>query len=108
MNYSKAIRTARALKGIQQKQLAARSGLDPSHISLIESGKRKPSTGTVERIAEALDIPFHVLTLLGSETSDLKSASPLQIRAIGESLAGVLTGENAKPRQRSKKRHPGR
>lgn len=47
MNYGKAIRVARAIAGMEQKQLAAKANLNPSHISLIEKGARRPSTRAI-------------------------------------------------------------
>jgi len=71
MDYGKALRIARAIAGLQQKELAELAGIDPSHISLIEVGKRKPSVDMVEKLAKALQIPEHLFTLLAAESEDL-------------------------------------
>jgi transcriptional regulator with XRE-family HTH domain len=54
MDYGKAVRVARAISGIQQKELADRAGLNSSYVSLIEMGKRKPSLKAVRALSSAL------------------------------------------------------
>ena len=90
MNYSKAIRVARSLADISQGQLADRADIDRSYLSLIESGKRMPSVETIEKIAQALKIPFHLLSLLGSEEADIKKASHEQIASLSVALTKLL------------------
>jgi transcriptional regulator with XRE-family HTH domain len=50
------IRKLRDEKGWNQTELGFRAGASPSIISLIENGKRNPSTATLAKIAEALDV----------------------------------------------------
>jgi transcriptional regulator with XRE-family HTH domain len=98
------------MAGLQQKELAVLVGLDSSHISLIEKGKRKPSVGTLDLLCRALEIPSHLFMLLGAERNDLNIAAPAQVQRAAESLAHLLF-ENASeypirrprktPRQRS-------
>ena len=87
MNYSKAIRVARSLADVSQGQLAGRADINRSYLSLIESGKRMPSVQTIEKIAQALKIPFHLLSLLGSEEAD---ASHEQIASLSVALTKLL------------------
>ena len=51
---SHAVRKARALAGMSQKELSAATGIDQADISKIECGLANPSVGTLERIAGAL------------------------------------------------------
>lgn len=90
MDYSKAIRIARALSNIPQKELAERTSLDPSLISMLEAGKRKPSLATLEKISERLEIPFHLFTLLGAEPSDLKGVSQEEMTQLAAGLTRLL------------------
>src|SRR5713226_5614100 len=92
MDYSKALKVARAITGLQQKELAERSGLDPSHISLIEKGRRKPSIEAVTRLCNALQIPDHLFTLLAAEPQDLAHVSPDELSRIAASLTQFLVG----------------
>ena len=90
MNYSKAIRVARSLADLSQGELAGKSEIDRSYLSLIESGKRKPTIKTLEKIAAALKIPFHLLVLLGSEGGDAKNVSKKQVANLSLALSKLL------------------
>jgi transcriptional regulator with XRE-family HTH domain len=90
MNYPKAIRVARSLADISQGKLADRAEIDRSYLSLIESGKRQPSVETIEKIANALKIPFHLLTLLGSEEADVQKVSHEHIASLSLALTKLL------------------
>jgi len=92
MNYSKAIRIARTLADMPQRVLAERVSLDPSLISMFESGKRKPSLETLERIADALGIPFHLFTLLGAEPQDLRTKDSEAMHQLATGLTKLLLG----------------
>lgn len=50
-----AVMTARARKGLSQKELSEITGIDQADISRIERGIANPSVSTLNRIAEALD-----------------------------------------------------
>jgi transcriptional regulator with XRE-family HTH domain len=52
------VRRLRREKGWSQAELALRSDTSPSIVSLIENGKRNASTATLERIADALNVPL--------------------------------------------------
>ena len=90
MDYGKAIRVVRALADIPQRELARRLEVDPSLISLIESGKRKPSREFLERFATILGVPFHLLILLASGPGDSKDASPETLEKLALELATLL------------------
>ena len=49
------VRELRAQQHLSQRDLADRSGLSPSVISLIERGQRMPSIRTIRKLATALD-----------------------------------------------------
>jgi transcriptional regulator with XRE-family HTH domain len=90
MNYGKALRIARAIAGLQQKEVASRTNLDPSYVSLIERGERTPSVKTIRVISQALGIPAHLFTLLASEPDDIQLSDPDEVREIGITLAKLL------------------
>ena len=91
MDYARAIRVARALKGHSQKDLAIASTIDQSFISKLEAGKRMPSQTTLKAIADGLQIPRVVLTLLASEADDLQGIpNEKYAMAIGSTLANLL------------------
>ena len=104
MNYGKALRIARAIAGIEQKQLAARAELDPSHISLIESGARQPSVGAIGKLCHAPQIPGPLFTMLAAEPSDLKGIGNHDFEKIGAYLAKFLIRHEPTSKQRQRKR----
>lgn len=92
MDYGKALKVARAISGLQQKELAERAGLDASYLSLIEVGKRKPSLSAITKLSKALELPQHLFMLLASEPDDLSMADPNELHRAAESLALFLLG----------------
>lgn len=90
MNYSKAIRTIRAAKGISQKKLASLTKLNASYISRIESNERVPTLDVIEKISKELKIPVYLLTLLASEQSDLHGLPEKETKHIASNLLNVL------------------
>lgn len=90
MDFAKAIRLARARTKMQQSELAEATGLHKSYISLLESGKRIPSTETLERLARALDIPSSLFHLLGAEAEDLRAWDPESVNAFAQDLLALF------------------
>ncbi len=107
MNYGKALKIARAIAGLTQKEVAAKASLDPSHLSLIESGRRNPSIATVEKLCRALNIPNHLFTLLASEPADLNAADPQELAKISESLTRLVLHHVDKPKSPRSSRSTG-
>jgi len=107
MDYGKAVRVARAISGIQQKELADRAGLNSSYVSLIEMGKRKPSIKAVRALSSALEMPPDLLALLGIEPEDLSLAGTNEVDEVAKSLFKVLLAEPSEknePKGKTKKR----
>jgi XRE family transcriptional regulator, regulator of sulfur utilization len=52
---------ARQAKGLSQNDVALRSGLHRTEISLLERGGREPRLGTIIKLAGALDVPSEFL-----------------------------------------------
>lgn len=61
MSVGTEIRRRRREKGLTGAQLAARAGMSPSAVSQIETGKRTPSSTSVTKLAEALEVGVGVL-----------------------------------------------
>ena len=78
------------MAGLRQKEVADLAGLNPSHVCLIELGKRKPSVAAVDKLSKALKVPNHLFVLLGAESGDLKTNDPNEIHRAAESLAHLL------------------
>ena len=58
MSIGKRIKEIRLEKGMTQKELAEKCGMFDSALRRIENGKQNPKIETIERIIEALNIPF--------------------------------------------------
>ena len=95
MEYGRAIRVVRSAHGLSQRQLADTGiGGSPSHLSLIESGKRAPSLKLLEEIADSLAVPMHLLTLLASDVGDVDDPKHAeQIADVAKALLRVLVSE---------------
>jgi transcriptional regulator with XRE-family HTH domain len=104
MNYGKALRIARAIAGMEQKQLALAAKLDPSHISLIEKGSRQPSVGAIAKLCRALRIPEPLFTMLAAEASDLRGIDEKEFETIGTYLARFVIGHGFDPKRNKRKR----
>jgi transcriptional regulator with XRE-family HTH domain len=90
MNIGKAIRVIRAARNLSQKQLAEESGLDSSYISLVEAGRRTPTSEAVQAIAKGLRIPKYLLLLLGSDKEDLSEISTEQADMLARQLLAII------------------
>src|SRR6267143_1506460 len=97
MNYSKALKFARAIAGLQQKELASLADIDASYISLIEQGKRTPSVRAIHKLSHALKIPAHLLTFLAMESEDAALAHPDELKSLGESLTRLVMEHGKEP-----------
>jgi len=103
MNYGKALKLARALANLNQKDLAARAGIDASHISLIEKGTRRPSLAALEKLSSALEIPTDLFVLMAAEKKELKLRDPVELQQALESMARLILQNVAHTRKPSKK-----
>lgn len=56
-NLGSNLRDARARLGLTQEQVAERSGVHATEVSRIEAGKRDPKVSTLERLADAIEVP---------------------------------------------------
>ena len=90
MAYGKAIRFVRSARGLTQRELAQKTGLDSSFVSLIEAGKREASLATIEKIATGLKVPMHLLVLLASGKGQLRGVSEKQAKVIAKALIDLL------------------
>ena len=82
MNLGGTIRTIRKQAGMSQEDLSERTGLSQTSISQIESGIKRPSKRSLQKICSVLDIPEAVLFILALEDKDVPKAR----RKIFESI----------------------
>ncbi len=103
MKYGRAIRICRAAKAMSQKDLASKAGIAPSHISLIEAGKRFPSLEATERICKALDVPTHLVMLLAAESEDVQGKHLENLKDLSGTLLQLLTSAPSPKRKYGRK-----
>jgi transcriptional regulator with XRE-family HTH domain len=105
MDYGKALRIARAIAGMEQRQVARAAGLDPSHISLIENGDRKPSLAAISKLSRALTIPEPLFNMLATQSADLQGIEEQEFQKIGVYLAKfLLRSEDTRERVKRKRK----
>jgi transcriptional regulator with XRE-family HTH domain len=74
--------------------LAERVGVEPSYLSLLESGKRQnPSSKLLDQFAKALGIPLDLLVLLAAEDAELRGVTTGEAARIGEAMMHLLHDE---------------
>lgn len=62
--------TRRASLGWSQRRLAAKAGVDPKTVSLIERGVRSPTLFTLVLLANAMDLPLSAVLRDAEESID--------------------------------------
>lgn len=95
VNFARAVRIARAARGLSQKELARRAGLTPSYVSRIEQGERTPRAETLDSLAIALQAPRHLIDLLAAPDNRLKGISESDAGTLGVLLLQLLVGDRA-------------
>ena len=71
MDIGRAIKLCRSQKGWTLRELAKRTGIGVSHLSMIEHNQRDASMTAMEAIANALGMPLNVLVFLASDPKEL-------------------------------------
>lgn len=104
MDFGKAIRVARSIADLSQRELAEVAEVDASLISLIESGKRQPSAATLKSISNGLHIPLHLLTMLGAEPGDLRHITGAEFQRLSESITRFVLQNEPRFRYRHTRR----
>ncbi len=75
MNIGRAIKLCRSQKAMTQMELARRSGVSLSYVSLIEQNKRDPTMSVVEEISRGLEVPLSILIFLAADKNELAGLS---------------------------------
>jgi transcriptional regulator with XRE-family HTH domain len=95
MSFGRALRIVRAFKNLSQQELAARVGLDPSYVSLLERDLRTPRSRTMEMVADKLGLPVSLLQLLAADERELRGVTAQEAQHLGEQLLTILERETA-------------
>lgn len=70
MDFGRAIRYHREIKGMEQQVLAYRVGVSPAYINKIEHGHKIPSVSVYAAIAKALGVTLDELADTGNGLAD--------------------------------------
>lgn len=90
MNIGKAIKKLRKQQLLNQSELAERVGMTQTSLSQIESGAKKPNSGTLKKICDYFDVPELVLYLLATESEDIPERNREMFDRIFPSVSGLL------------------
>jgi transcriptional regulator with XRE-family HTH domain len=90
MDYGRALRTCRAIRGWDQERVAELSSLSKSYVSLIESGQRTPSARAVKKLSAGLGIPESLFVLLATDVSSLYGSEGKTFDQLARSLLQML------------------
>ncbi|MTB53922.1 helix-turn-helix domain-containing protein [Lewinella sp. W8] len=94
MNIPSKIKEIREKKGISQAALAEASGLSATYISQVESGKKSPTLKSLQKLSDAIGVPFPILSFLALEESDVapqkRSAYKILAPAVNELIQEVF------------------
>lgn len=69
------LRKLREERGLSQGDVEKRSGLLRCYISRVENGHTVPSVGTLERLAQALEVPLYRLFYEGAKPPQVKASA---------------------------------
>ena len=75
MDIGRAIKLCRSQKGWTLRDLAKRTGIAVSHLSMIERNQRDASMTAMQVIARAFGMPLNVLIFLAAEPQELTGIS---------------------------------
>lgn len=94
------IKELRNKKGITQYQLAEMTGIDPKHMSHIETGRSFPKADLIEKLANALKIEYTELfqtehlqerkVLLNKINNSLEKAKDNDLRVIYKLISSYI------------------
>lgn len=68
-----AVFSLRTKNNLSQEELAERSGLHRTYISLVERGKRIPTIDALERITNAMNVDIFELITIAKQTAEKKN-----------------------------------
>ena len=71
MNTGLAIRSIRRQLDITQYELADKCNISQTSLSQIENGVKRPSTRTIKKVCEVLDLPESIIYILGMQDTDV-------------------------------------
>ena len=80
------IRNLRLSSGMNQEELAFKSGISPAHLGQIERGLKSPTISTIQKIAKALNVTLPILFSFDLPTINVTSP---ELNKINSYLSGL-------------------
>jgi len=90
MDYSKAIKVIRTAANLEQYQLAQVLEVDKSHVSRIESRKKRLSNKLKKRLSNKLNFPIEFIDFLARERTSNKGLNQQEVQKVGKYLLDLL------------------
>jgi transcriptional regulator with XRE-family HTH domain len=90
MNIGHALKVTRSAKNLSLETLAERAELSQSYLSMIESGKRKPTLSSIQKIATALGVPTPILLFLAADKGELEGIDAETARRMSAAVMDVM------------------
>ncbi|MFG6488228.1 helix-turn-helix domain-containing protein [Roseateles sp. BYS78W] len=90
LNIGHALKVCRSAKRLSLGELAGRTELSTSYLSMIESGKREPTLSSIEKIASAMGVPTPILLFLAADTTELEGIDPETSRRLSAAALDVM------------------
>jgi len=91
MNIGHSIKTIRKERtNLNQSDFAQQVGITQTYLSLIESGKKKPSTDILEKIAKEFEVPLFYIFWNGIEISDIEELKKPFFRILKPAIDGMI------------------
>lgn len=90
MSLGSTIAKWRKKKGIKQKDLAVQTGISVSVLSLIEKDRRPPNQGHLEKIGDALGVPYQVLMFLSLPQEDIPAGKRADFIEISDAFKDIV------------------
>ena len=87
------LRTLREQKNLSQGDIEKRTGLLRCYISRVENGHTVPAVETLEKMAQALEVPLYQIFYDGAEPPKLPD---LLLRKKGDDLGWGVSGKDAR------------
>jgi len=89
MNIGQAIKAIRKQKKLTQVELADASGITQTALSQLESGRKRPGPGTLQKLCGALEIPELLIYLLAMEEVDIPAGKKDMYKLLYPSIRGL-------------------
>lgn len=86
INYGAAIKRIRLELGIKQTDIAEKTGISTSYLSLVENGKAVPSLSVLKQVAEAMKIPYEIIAWEAIDPPDNLKQEQRQVFLLAKAI----------------------